>query len=178
MNTFNDYFMSVPFEVDQINQAYKSDMIKKFVCDKFKINSDENGYNTLFDDSVYTSTIKNKFLKVIEDEFLVSSQLGEIKTWIYVQNKKHFKSVWHTHVKTSTVNAVYYIDPPKKGGGLNLRFSGREIVIHPDINQLYLFPYWMEHRPLPQDEDDWRISVNIEYLCSQRAEVKKTGILW
>ena len=115
MNTFNDYFMSVPFEVDQINQAYKSDMIKKFVCDKFKINSNETGYNTLFDDSVYTNTIKNKFLKVIEDKFWVSGQLREIQTWIYVQNKKHFNSVWHTHVNTSTVNAVYYIDPPKKG---------------------------------------------------------------
>ena len=100
--------MSVPFEVDEINQAYKGDMIKKFIHDKIENNSKESGYNTLFNDPVYTNTIKNKFLKVIEDKFWVSNQLSEIKTWIYVQNNQYYNSVWHNHVTTSTINSLLY----------------------------------------------------------------------
>ena len=36
----------------------------------------------------------------------------------------------------------------------------------------------MERRPLPQDDDDWRISANIEYFCAQRPVVKETGTIW
>lgn len=170
--------MSVPFEVDEINQAYKGDMIKKFIHDKIENNSKESGYNTLFDDPVYTNTIKNKFLKVIEDKFRVSNQLSEIKTWIYVQNNQYYNSVWHNHVTTSTINAVYYINPPEVGGELELTMNAQSYKFKPQINYLYLFPYWMEHRPVVQESPDWRISVNIEYLCEQRAIVKETGILW
>jgi hypothetical protein len=178
MNLFNNYIMSVPFEVDEINQAYKGDMIKKFIHDKIENNSKESGYNTLFDDPVYTNTIKNKFLKVIEDKFRVSNQLSEIKTWIYVQNNQYYNSVWHNHVTTSTINAVYYINPPEVGGELELTMNAQSYKFKPQINYLYLFPYWMEHRPVVQESPDWRISVNIEYLCEQRAIVKETGILW
>ena len=176
MNLFNNYIMSVPFEVDEINQAYKGDMIKKFIHDKIENNS--KGYNTSFDDPVYTNTIKNKFLKVIKDKFWVSDLLGEFKTWIYVQNNQYYSSVWHNHVTSSTINAVYYINPPETGGELELMMNAQVYKFKPRINYLYLFPYWMEHRPAVQESSDWRISVNIEYLCVQRAVVKKTGILW
>ena len=178
MNLFSNYIMAVPFEVDEINQAYKGDMIKKFIHDKIENNSKESGYNTLFDDPVYTNTIKNKFLKVIEDKFWVSNQLSEIKTWIYVQNNQYYNSVWHNHVTTSTINAVYYINPPEIGGELELTMNAQSYKFKPQINYLYLFPYWMERRPVVQESPDWRISVNIEYLCEQRAKVKETGILW
>ena len=178
IHIMNNYIMSVPFEVDHINQAYKGDMVKKFIHDKIKKNSEESGYNTLFDDSVYTNTIKNKFLKIIDDKFWISNPLSEIKTWIYVQNNEYYNSVWHNHVKTSTINAVYYINPPEVGGELELMMNGQIFKIKPKINYLYLFPYWMDHRPVVQESPDWRISVNIEYLCEQRAKVKETGILW
>ena len=123
MSLFNNYILSVPFEVDEINQSYKGDMINKFIHDKIENNLGGGGYNTLFDDPVYTNTIKNKFLKVIEDKFWVSNQLSEIKTWIYVQNNQYYNSVWHNHVTTSTINAVYYINPPEVGGELELTMN-------------------------------------------------------
>ena len=90
----------------------------------------------------------------------------------------HSNNVWHTHVSTSSINAVYYIDPPKQGGGLSLRYLGEETIIQPEPNILYIFPYWFEHKPEPQEDEDWRISINIEYMCNLRPIVKETGVMW
>ena len=172
------YLIIKDFNFEKLNAAHKSSMIKKFKKDKLSSELTTGGYNTEYDDEAYRRTIEKAFLNIIEDTFRVSDSFVPVKTWIYVQNKERFNSVWHTHVNTSSVNAVFYIDPPKKGGGLNLRLNGKEVVIYPAVNKLYMFPYWMEHRPLPQDDDDWRISVNIEYFCAQRPVVKETGTIW
>ena len=92
------------------------------------------------DNEEYNSIIGEAFLNIVQQNFEVSQLLDKIKTWIYVQNYQHWHSVWHTHVTTASVNAVFYIDPPKKGGGLNLRFNGVEHIIHPEPNILYIFP--------------------------------------
>lgn len=173
----NDYLIYKPFNFDQLNKSHKNKMVEKFKYDKIYNNHGE-GYNTLYDDDEYTNIISNAFLKIVDETFNVSPPLNPVPTWIYAQNNKHWRSVWHSHVNTSTVNAVYYIDPPKRGGGLNLRYQGVEHIVHPEPNMLYIFPCWMEHRPLPQEDDEWRISVNIEYMCKSRPITKNKGVIW
>ena len=172
------YLIIKDFNFEKLNVAHKSSMIKKFKIDKLSYDVNIGGYNTEYVDEAYRRTIERAFLNVIEDTFDVSAPFEPVRTWIYVQNKEHYNAVWHNHVNTSTVTGVYYIDPPKKSGGLNLRMEGAEAVIHPVANKLYMFPCWLEHRPLPQDDEDWRISVNIEYFCAPSPTVKKTGIIW
>ena len=164
----DNYLVIRDFDVDELNQIHKSKMIEKFIKEKIETKDFSKGYNIEYYDEAYTSIISKKFLEIIHDEFNVSNKLNPIQTWIYVQNNRHTNNVWHNHVNTSSVNAVYYIDPPAEGGGLQLTLGGRDHTIKPEINKLYLFPYWMEHRPLPQESKDWRVSVNIEYLCLQR----------
>lgn len=179
--TLDHYLLVIPFDFQELNKIHKSYMIQKFKRDRLEGPSydlQKKGYNTLYDDEAYTSIISKAFTAIVKENFIVSSQLAPIKTWIYVQNKENWSSVWHTHVSTSTVNAVFYINPPEKGGGLSLRLNGVETTIQPKPNYLYVFPYWMEHKPNPQEDEDWRISVNIEYVCSQRAIVKETGVVW
>ncbi len=182
-----NYIITKTFDFEELNNQHKNSMIEKFKQDKLTPRLQENGlsvaggsfgYNTLYDDTEYTSIISKAFINVVESTFEVSPLTRPVRTWIYVQNNKHFSSVWHSHVTTSTVNAVYYINPPKRGGGLNLRHDLIENIIYPKSNTLYIFPCWLEHRPLPQEDDEWRISVNIEYMCDRRPVVKETGTIW
>ena len=176
-NSINYFLLCKPFDFNELNKIHKSHMVEKFKKDK--INEEYvNGYNTIYDDDAYTSIISKAFLNIVEKNFIVSSLTRPIKTWIYVQNNVHSNNVWHTHVSTSSINAVYYIDPPKRGGGLSLRYLGEETIIRPEPNMLYIFPYWLEHKPEPQKDEDWRISVNIEYMCDSRPIVKETGVMW
>ena len=108
------YLIIKDFNFAKLNTAHKSSMIKKFKKDKLSSEHITGGYNTEYDDEAYRRTIEKAFLNIVEDTFRVSDPFAPVKTWIYVQNKEHFNSVWHTHVNTSSVNAVYYIDPPKK----------------------------------------------------------------
>lgn len=173
----DDYLITKSFDFEQLNIRHKDRMIKQFKQDKI-YNNNGRGYNTLYDNDEYTTIISNAFLEIVNKTFEVSPSLNPIKTWIYAQTNNHWSSVWHNHVSTSTVNAVYYIDPPKRGGGLNLRYQGMEHIVHPKPNTLYLFPCWMEHRPLPQEDDKWRISVNIEYMCNMRPTIKGDEVIW
>lgn len=175
---FEEFVMEVDFPVHEFSKKFKYQMINVFSYDKIAMNGDTSGYNTHFDDPEYTPIIAQKFEEVVKDIFDVDEKSRPIKTWIYCQNNKRNKSVWHSHVNTCTVNGVFYIDPPKEGGGLQLFLNGFVDTIQPKKDKLYLFPYWMDHRPLPQEDDDWRISVNVEYFCRQRPIVKQTGIIW
>ena len=174
----DNYLLIRDFEVNDLNQLHKSRMIEKFIKDRIETKDTSQGYNTEYYDVAYTSIISKKFLDIVHEEFNVSEKLNPIQTWIYVQNNKHSNNVWHNHVNTSSINAVYYIDPPAEFGGLEMSLDGRKFTIEPEVNKLYLFPYWMDHRPLPQESNNWRISVNIEYLCFQRPIYKKTDTLW
>ena len=177
MSALNNYLLIKPFNFEKLNRHHKNKMVEKFKKDKIFQRID-GGYNTCYTDQEYNSIISEAFSKIVQENFTVSQLLNPIRTWIYAQTNEHWNSVWHTHVKTSSVNAVYYIDPPRRGGGLNLRFNGIEHIIHPKPNLIYIFPYWMEHRPLPQEDADWRISVNIEYMCDRRPVVKETETIW
>ena len=174
----DNYLLVKDFEFDRMNQMHKSRMIKTFVENKIEANDLGSGYNTEYHDSIYTTIISDAFLKIVNEEFTVSEKLNPIQTRIYVQNNEQYNSVWHNHANTSSINAVYYIDPPSKSGGLQFSLAGKEFTIQPEKNKLYIFPYWMDHRPLPQEDKEWRISVNIEYMCLQRPIYKKLDVLW
>ena len=174
--------MILPFVVDEINQQHKQAMIDKFIYDRIdrkgqlKGNPDRPVYNTSYDDPEYKSIICNKFINLIKDNFdNLDHQINEVMPWIYVQNNIHYKSEWHNHDRTSTINAVFYIDPPKDGGELCISYPpvlGNVVMVKPEVNKIYIFPYWLYHKPMPQKDSHWRISVNLEYHCSPRPIIK------
>tara|TARA_Y100000114_G_scaffold100901_1_gene94023 strand:- start:2318 stop:2857 length:540 start_codon:yes stop_codon:yes gene_type:complete len=174
-----NYLLIKDFMFDDLNQKHKSKMIEKFKKDVIDNPDEKKIYsNTLYEDPTYTSIISNSFLKIIEKEFTVSDITNPIRTCIYVQNNNISSNVWHNHVNTSTINAVFYIDPPQHGGELQLLLSNICYSIKPQKNKIYIFPYWMDHRPTPQIDTEWRISVNIEYMCNARPILKKHNLLW
>ena len=112
----DNYLLIKDFEVNDLNKLHKSRMIEKFIKEKIETKDFSQGYNIEYYDEAYTSIISKKFLEIVHEEFNVSEKLNPIQTWIYVQNNKHSNNVWHNHVNTSSINAVYYIDPPAEFG--------------------------------------------------------------
>ena len=166
------YFVEVPFFVHEKSLEYKDDMIQNFIENKCS-----NGYNVQYKNIKYQKYIEEKFIDVIYSLFDVSEQLKEIEIWTYIQDNLKSSDYWHNHLVTSTVNSVYYIDPPNKGGELEIHFI-EKIRVPVKKDTLYLFPSWMEHRPLPQEDEKIRISVNLEYMCRSRPIMNIGNVMW
>lgn len=93
------------------------------------------------------------------------------KTWCWanVYNKESFKTNAHNHIKTSSINSVYYLKMPRDvsddEGGLNLYPPGSEpIQFQPDEGDLLIMPNNTIHEPLLHNSMDYRISINME-MC-------------
>jgi len=169
----NGYFVEVPFPVHEKSLEYKDDIVQNFIENECS----DHGFNVHYQNDEYQKYIEEKYLNVIHSLFDVSEQLNEIKIWTYIQDAIRSNNYWHNHLTTSTVNSVYYIDPPNNGGELEIHFFDN-ICIPIKKDTLYLFPSWMEHRPLPQQDEKIRISINIEYMCRSRPVMKIGNVMW
>ena len=128
------------------------------------------GYSMPYFNDKVTQKIGMDFVELIKNNYKVSSLMKPIQPHIYYQDKDHQKNDLHNHNSTSTVNAVFYLKLPKEGGGIEfVDEGGTPHQLHsPEIDKLYVFPYWLSHRPLPHTSDDIRISFNLEYFCVER----------
>ena len=74
-----------------------------------------------------------------------------------------------------------YLNPPlpNEGGGLEFYFhdDGREII-YPNKDEIYFFPSWVLHKPLPQTSNKVRYCLNWGYDCSNRPIHKLTNTRW
>jgi hypothetical protein len=136
------------------------------------------GNNYMFDNEDYARIIMPEFERVVQREFEVGPNLREEKyPYVYCQTNEMYKSIWHNHINTSVINAVTYIDVPESGGELEVEYDGKHTVKVYE-GYLYIFPGWMLHRPLPQTDTQWRICVNLEYICENVPWCKSRGIRW
>lgn len=91
--------------------------------------------------------------------------------WGYVTNKDFYKGGIHHHLRSSTINAVYYLSVPetevKREGSISFyNDSHKEIYnIKPKAGELVMFPNYLHHQPHQSLTDDYRISVNMEIIC-------------
>ena len=138
------YLFESDFDIQDIMEPVKQDIIDKFVHDKLD-NNIGRGYNTSFDNAEFNKEITRRFVHAINEHFIIDQSKvvvndGVIGTnvygdfypihpWIYCQNNKHQSDVWHSHIGTSTINAVVYYDVPKSGGGLELDILNNPFVL-------------------------------------------------
>ena len=173
----NQYFIEQDFFIDELSQKFKEKIIDQFLKEISSLGP--KSHNVEFYHNEFTTVVGDKFQEVVHTLFDVGEILRPVKTWIYLQNNETFSSHWHNHLSTSAVNAVFYIDPPQNGGELECCYNVEErFKITPRANKLYLFPGWMPHRPLPQEDCSWRIAVNLEYCCRERPILKKNSVIW
>ncbi len=93
--------------------------------------------------------------------------------WAYVSNRSDYRGGRHHHLKTSTINGVFYLQvPPTDPGALHtgaLNFFDSEGVpfmrFQPRENDLLIFPNYLLHEPERIDSDAYRIAINVEIIC-------------
>jgi hypothetical protein len=125
----------------------------KFDCENFLFD--------LYDDFV---EISRKHLK----KFTISDK--NIKRyWAYGTNRFDPHYQWHDHVRTSTINGVYYLRIPKTVTGCELDLSHKDNFFRffPEENDLLIMPNYLQHAPRQPLCDEYRISVNIEIVCNE-----------
>lgn len=154
------------FPISNYLTPYIDDIIDQYK--KHYIHLD--GYSMPYFNDEVTQKLETDFVKLITNNYKVSSQIKPIQPHVYYQDLTHQKNSLHNHNATSTLNAVFYLKLPKEGGGIE--FIDEEMVSHqlnsPEIDKIYVFPYWLSHRPLPHTSNDIRISFNLEYFCVER----------
>ena len=173
-NKICDYLYEYDFPVAGVFENYVDEIVDNY----FKKLDKDKGYNVIYDNEILCKKVTTAFHNIVHDEFLVTDQIDTTKLWNYVQNNEHSICVNHNHVRTTTINAVFYVNPPAEGGGLEYILDDGVHYLQPKPNKLYVMPYWLYHKPTPQKDEDWRISFNIEYKCMARPVHRRTGTYW
>jgi hypothetical protein len=174
------WVVKLPFVTSDIMPQHEEKIIETF--DKsIGLAAARRSYNVLYDDLEFNRVVKERFYNLIHDNF-DNVENGTINdTYVYVQDNEIFYSYWHNHVRTSTINAVFYWNIPRHGGMFEFfepNVNGNIKKVQPEIDTILIMPYWMYHRPTPQLSNQRRISVNLEFFCKSRPLYKKTSQYW
>ena len=132
--------------------------------------------------------LPSKLNKIVKKNYWTGKPLTNYGFRIYIQNNINNTSFYHNHIneyQTSSISGVFYTDPPKDGGEISFLVnpdnhpdSPKEIIIKPKQNKLYLFPYWIFHKPLPQKDEEYRICFNWVHGSPTRPIHKLETITW
>jgi hypothetical protein len=120
---------------------------------------------------------KDKFFYKLYDKFLVESKkiFGEFDVavnnknvcWCYRSLGNNYSPIYHNHIKTSTINAVYYYQI-KKGDSITFLQDQKEFKYLPSEGELLIFPNYLLHKPnKPCSVNQYRYSINMEIITTQ-----------
>lgn len=90
----------------------------------------------------------------------VEREIGTIDAWWFNVNQQTEYTNWHAHNNHKTV-AVLYVTVP--GGAIEFKQGGSCWQETPKAGDLLVFPGTLEHRVLPNDSQDYRISVAFNF---------------
>jgi hypothetical protein len=131
----------------------------------------------------YTFEVKdpcNDFAKIYNTFFsIVSNIFGPFNLstkqrnycWANVYNKDSYRSNLHHHLRTSSVNGIFYLNlPSATDGGLKLVHDDQELTFMPENLDLLIMPAWMPHEPLPVNTLENRIAINMEIATIEHVD--------
>ena len=153
--------------------------IAEYAVDQFneKDTPGRGGYNVHLDKTPDLDKLWRIFMRLCDTYFTNLDVIYDDKyseAWAYVQNKERYSSVWHSHISSASINAVYYASVPDSTGTLSLLFpDGQEYELDAVEGNMIIFPGWLIHKPNPQKNSMIpRVSINIELLTSSRPILK------
>lgn len=117
----------------------------------------------------------NYFFKTVESVFgpITVSPNNKFWCWANVYNKDNFKTNLHNHIRTSSINAIYYLKMPEdirenEAGLIVETVTSQELVLFlPNENDLLIMPNYLYHEPQSHSSLDYRIAINMEICIDQ-----------
>ena len=173
VNIIHDFIHEYDFLYDHILSPFKENLIDEF----FDRRNKEGDHITdiLLDGEIEEfKKIELGLSKIVEENYFVGNKFASGGIRAYVQNNQNSTQILHNHVNLKgSICAVFYLNIPKQGGEILFRDLensewGSEVTIKPKLNKVYLFPYWLPHVPLPQQDTTSRICFNWMYGSIQR----------
>jgi hypothetical protein len=136
--------------------------------------------NNFFMDAKYNNLVKylyNIFLNKCEDLFgkLELSCRNRKVAWALVTNKNEHRGNIHNHIKTSTINSVYYLNVPlNKSCGIGFYDDNNKAIYthQPANDELIIFPNYLKHKTLVSNTEEYRIAINLEIICNNVWEIR------
>ena len=95
--------------------------------------------------------------------------------WSYASNKfDHGPGLLHNHLNTSTINSVYYLNVPQTAsidnGSISFVLNGSRFTHKPENGDLLIFPDYLDHQINFLDDEEYRISINMEIKCKESSD--------
>jgi hypothetical protein len=170
----------IEFHVDNPNFLFTQLTVDSHTKDQMKTVI-ENEQDTANYHGGYTFEIEDKLFEKLYNTFTVICQeiFGELHIfennrricWANVYNCDSYRSNLHHHLRTSTINSVFYLNIPAddclNSSGLRTIYNNNEYIFLPDELDLVIMPSWMPHEPLPHNSKENRIAINMELQCGK-----------
>lgn len=137
----------------------------------YKLNPDF-GVNYPLNSNEFFENLYNKFVeysKLIFGNFCLSEK-NTTRSLCYFSTENFYNEIWHAHKQTCTINSVYYLSMPEKGGTIQFKYFDNIVDYLPNENDILIFPDFLEHRPMKPIGNKPRISINMEIQCCESSE--------
>jgi hypothetical protein len=163
---------------------YKNKILKNYYTQKDKVFVAENKYNTPFTDPSFYHEFDSLLYGIVNNYYLVGEVFDPKTIGIYIQTPDSYRSMRHNHYNSGMITSTLYIDPIEnidEGGGIEFYIGSEsqdQWIIYPKKDNIYFFPSWLIHSPLPQTREKERICLNWGYDTNIRPIHKVTGDRW
>lgn len=151
---------------------------------KLKINSilDKNykkyvdfgkGYNYPIYDTYRDKFFRNLYSKFMNEcrtifgNFTLSQDNSQT-CWCYRAEGEDFKSMFHDHLSTSTINSVYY-HQVNRGDSITFRHNNTTKTHYVSDGELIIIPNYLAHKPDKPVKNRVRYSINMEIKCLEKS---------
>lgn len=166
----------------KFNTFEKEKLIEKILDSKDHFDSQPNSLKTqsnfeiLYDHNNLLINLYEKFFntaKTLFGDFKVSEK-SKTTSWACVTNEDYYDFVPHNHLKTSTINSVYYLNIPKVNrnlsGPIKFQVNNEWLYYQPENFELIFFPNYLVHDATVHQSKEWRISINMEIICEENID--------
>ena len=160
----------------------KEVILEDIIIKKIRTNNNEDGKHNYFVEKDHNDFLKKLYNKTLSTARKNLNQFTDLewnkRSYTYCTNIHDNNLVWHNHLLTSTINAVFYLKVPKSSGGqLDLKYQDKHIGFFPKENDLLVFPNFLNHAPKKPESLDYRVSINQEIKCVESSEYIFSNIL-
>jgi len=162
-----DFLKGIVIPIKDFHKVSSEERLKIDSLIEQNYSNSGNSFPILDDDSLFFSTLYEKYKKLCYELFndFHISEKNQTTCWCYRSSIDQYVSRWHNHLYTSTINGVYYYQVD--GDGIFFDHHGEEYHYIPQQEELIIFPNYLKHKPDITTSKNRRYSINMEIITEE-----------